>query len=369
MKGKSIEQKEEMNCGDKPASFNLIATKRVDSTVPDLRPGEPATVNLDPCQVEEIHADDYSLLLFSATRIEPLSISEIKHQFPEPNPRKAQSVMDRFVSVGLVHVTKEGKYYSNYPHDYVNWGKYRYEADIEARKDAKVFQLVKDFFGIKSYWQNKVYFSLDAFFTPEQSEELKEMIFQLKVKAKQYANENAKAGKLSDMKFRRIKFYDMVFGFLFAILLSFGAIDNSYARGGSGTDPVSFKPSEETSMMFAVGSGTDAKIRQAIDECLSDSDVRLMKAVDVDQGGGGHDPTEGPGRRMMEYKPSGNGTGGGGHDTGTKVNYTDEACKLNTLLDFVRKCRGLSNQFCEDVRTQSINIWRNLKKEPQGWDI
>lgn len=364
MKENSIKHQDEAKSETAPSSIYLIATKRLDSTQPDLRPGEPSVVNLAPEQVEEIHVDDYSLLLFSATRIEALSIEEMSRKFPEPSEQKAQSVMNRFLSVGLVHVTKEGKYYSNYPHEYINWGNYRYEADIEAAKDAKVFQLVRALFGVKSFWKNKFYFSIDAFFTPEQSEELREMFMQLKVKAKQYANENAKAGKIGTLKFRRLKFYDMAFGILMALCLSIVTIDSSFAKGGTGTDPVSYVPSRESELMSAGGSGNDPRMRKTV-ECLSDQDVRLLEAMI--RGGGGNDPTDPPPMIQVTSKP--NGAGGGGNDTGTKASYTEDSCKLDTLLDFVRKCRGISNQFCEDVRMQTIKTWRSLKNQSQGWDI
>lgn len=344
-------------------AFDLIAPNRIGSTQPDLKPGEPKVISLAPEQVEEIHACDYSLLLFSATRIEPLSISEIKQQFPEPQPKKAQSVMDRFVSVGLVHVNKDGRYFSNYPHHYVNWGKYRYEADIVARKDAKVFQLVKEFFGIKEYWKDKTYFSIDAFYTPEQSAELREMFVAIKVKAKQFAQANAEAGKLKGSTFRRLKFFDMAFAFLMVLTISLGVVDKSYA-GGSGTDPVSFSTSDKAMIdLLHVhgGSGTDPKNRET--ECLGPDDYRLLDAVY--DGGGGYDPTERP--RLMN-SPNGTGTGGGGDDP-TRINYQSEACKLETLVGYMKSCKGISNQFCQDVRTQAVKIWQRIKKANQGWDI
>lgn len=365
--------------GEKSQSHSLIASKRIGSSQPDLRPGEHPTVTLDPEQVEEIHVDDYSLLLFSATRIEPLSISEIKQQFPEPTPKKAQSVMDRFVAVGLVHLNKDGRYYSNYPHYYVNWGKYRYEADIVARSDARVFQLVKDFFGIKEYWKDKMYFSIDAFFTPEQSAELREMFMEIKVKAKKFAQANAQAGKMEGLKFRRMKFFDMIFGVLLAVTLSIGVVDNSYAEGGSGTGPVSFMPSQDTIMLMRGGSGTDPTFAP---ECLSPSDVQLIEAIDnggggydptgrprviqIDNdGGGGHDPTSKPG----VINTDDGGTGGGGHDPSRLINYEDESCKLGTLMHFVRVCKGTSNEFCKDVKSQAIKIWNRIKKVDRGMDI
>ena len=86
---------------------------------------EVPTVRLLPEQIEEIHADEYSLKLFYATRIEPQTLAQIKRDFPEPEAKKAQSILDRFVRVGLVHVTVDGKYYSNYTENYINYASYR----------------------------------------------------------------------------------------------------------------------------------------------------------------------------------------------------------------------------------------------------
>ncbi len=112
---------------------------------------ENTDIRLSPEQIEEIHTDEYSLLLFYATRVQPLSVAEIKKQFPEPEPKKVISVMERFVKAGLIHMTPEGKYYSNFPDNYINYSDYRYDSDLEAKKDSKVFRLMKEFTGNREY--------------------------------------------------------------------------------------------------------------------------------------------------------------------------------------------------------------------------
>lgn len=195
---------------------------------------EVPNIRLSPDQIEEIHADEYSLLLFYATRVEPLTVAEIKKQFPEPEPKKAQSVLDRFVKVGLIHITPDGKYYSYFPENYINYADYRYDKDLEAKKDNKVFTLMKEFTGNKEYWKNRSYFSMDAFYTEGQTKELQEMFRQIKLKAKEFANENAKTKSIKGLIFRRLKFYDMMFSILVCVLCTLGF--SNPARAG-GNDP------------------------------------------------------------------------------------------------------------------------------------
>ena len=152
---------------------------------------EVPSIRLSPEQIEEIHVDEYTLTLFYATRMEALSLLEIKRQFPEPEAKKVQSIMDRFIKVGLIHITSEGKYYSNFPENYINYSNYRYDNDLEARKDAKVFQIMKEQTGKLEYWKNRTYFSMDNFYSDEQSEELQALFKTIKLKAKEFANQNS----------------------------------------------------------------------------------------------------------------------------------------------------------------------------------
>ena len=208
--------KEERNYESESATTNSNSMKKELKDVPSVR--------LSPEQIEEIHADEYSLVLFYATRMQPMSIGEIKRQFVETEPKKAESVMERFLKVGLIHKTDDGKFYSNFPNNYINYSDYRYDGDLEARKDSKVFQIMKEQTGKKEFWKDKTYFSIDAFFTDEQSSELIEMLKEVKLKAKQFANQNDKLTS-KGMKFRRFKFYDMFWAIaLFVITFSLTSI-------------------------------------------------------------------------------------------------------------------------------------------------
>jgi hypothetical protein len=217
--------------------FPSVRTPKVESKPSDIKVGqvEVPSIRLSPEQIEEIHSDEYALMLFYATRVEPLSVAEIKKQLPEPEPKKAQSVLDRFVKVGLVHLTQDGKFYSNFPENYINYADYRYDCDLEAKKDNKVFKLMKEFTGSKEYWKNRSYFSMDAFYTEEQTKEMQEMFRQIKLKAKEYANENSKKKSIKGLFFRRMKFYDMMFSLLFAVFLTFGLTDSARAGGNDPT--------------------------------------------------------------------------------------------------------------------------------------
>lgn len=193
---------------------------------------EIKNIRLKPEQIEEINTDDYSLLLFNATRVEPLSLSQIKNYFPEPISKKAQSVMDRFISCGLVHITKEGKYYSNYPDHYIDYSLFRYDAILEAKKDARVFDLMKENCNSKTYWKDKSYFSEDGFFTDEQSKEIADALNEIRLKVKKYTSENRKTKKVSDLIFRRFKYYDMILGLMLALSFCFSSLPiSAFAQG------------------------------------------------------------------------------------------------------------------------------------------
>lgn len=249
------------------------------------------SVRLTPEQIEEINADDYSLVLFNATRTQPLSLGEIKRHFVETEPKKAESVMDRFLKIGLIHKTEDGKFYSNFPNNFINYSNYRYDGDLEAKKDSKVFRLMKENTGKKEYWNDKSYFSIDAFFTEAQSKEIQEMLKDVKLKAKQFANENDNLG-VKGMKFRRFKFYDMFWAFaLFVVTFSLTSINpasTAFAKvGGSGNDPVgvafnSHKIGQINATTFRGGSGNDPT-----------ASILNKSAIEIEGGGGGHDPENG----------------------------------------------------------------------------
>lgn len=357
-------------------SENAEITKATTAEVPSIR--------LAPEQIEEIHADEYSLSLFYATRIEPMSVADIKREFPEPEPKKAQSVMERFVKVGLVHITKDGRYYSNYPDNYINYSHYRYDNDLEAKKDSKVFRLMKEFTGNKEYWKDKTYFSMDAFYTQEQTAELLEMFRQIKLKAKDYANQNAKKKTTKGMKFRRMKFYDMNFAILLAFFIScLGLMAPKSALAG-GNDPhiraaMLFDRSGTLDFIARAGGGNDPTAAFALDRFVHLASVTRASSPPVEEqpgnpGGGGHDPTD-----PKKLRPDCNGghdpepnrsndpndCGGGGHDPtdippscvleieGERLPVMSPSiCKLKQLLDFSVRCGSSQHPFCLDAKRQ-----------------
>ncbi|MDD4976982.1 MAG: hypothetical protein PHY93_21705 [Bacteriovorax sp.] len=270
--------KEETNFYEQSSTVTKSAPKKQLEDVPSIR--------LSPEQIEEINTDDYSLTLFNATRMQPLSLGEIKRQFVETEQKKAESVMERFLKIGLIHKTDDGKFYSNFPTNYINYADYRYDGDLEAKKDSKVFKLMKENTGKKEYWKDKSYFSIDAFFTEDQSKEIQEMLKEVKLKTKQFANENDKLG-IKGMKFRRFKFYDMFWAFaLIALTFSLTSLHPSSTafamNGGSGNDPVGMSSIISTSKLIELnkfgGSGNDP--------------TASFMNIDItdNEGGGGHDP-------------------------------------------------------------------------------
>lgn len=318
------------------------------------------SIRLSPEQIEEIHADEYSLMLFYATRVEALTLGEIKRRFPEPSPKKAHSVLSRYVECGLVHINNEGRYYSNYPDNYINYSDYKYDADLEAKKDAKIFELMKEYTGQPEYWATRSYFSIDSFFTPEQTQELKGMFTAIKYKAKQFSNENSKNGKVNGLKFRRLKFYDMILGMLFAVLL----VSLPAPQAMAGNDPggpaimnfTNIAPIQVNDLVdkmltsrdiVAAGGGNDPG------NLINFAEPRVMAKVwnssfEV-QAGGGHDP----GSRDSK---NGEDRAGGGHDPGK----TDAAriCILEVyesegrLLDLSDSCLN----FLYDIADEECEI-------------
>lgn len=268
--------KEERSYETESATTNSETMKKEYKDVPSVR--------LSPEQIEEVHADEYSLVLFYATRMQPMSIGEMKRQFVETEPKKAESVMERFLKVGLIHKTEDGKFYSNFPNNYINYSDYRYDGDLEARKDAKVFQIMKEHTGKKDYWKDKSYFSIDAFFTEDQSNEIQEMLKEVKLKAKKFANENDKLSS-KGMKFRRFKFYDMFWALaLFVVTFSLTSIhpaSSAYARSSGGNDPVGVSSvmNKITTSRYSGGGGNDPT-----------ASFIQVGSLDEQGGGGGHDP-------------------------------------------------------------------------------
>lgn len=374
---------------------------------------EVPNIRLSPEQIEEIHADEYSLTLFYATRVEPLSVAEIKKQFPEPESKKAQSALDRFVKVGLIHITPDGKYYSNYPENYINYSNYRYDSDLEAKKDSKVFGLMKEFTGNKEYWKNRSYFSMDAFYTQEQTKELQEMLFQVKIKAKEYANENAKKKSIRGLFFRRLKFYDMMFSMLIGIFLFVGITNPANAGGndptimakvanyqdwiirqeilfsGGGNDPTmpmrfaaSESPYQSASLGFVVQKPFTAMSFSKVGVTgLSDLVLPIHFIEDNEDGsfdgGGGHDPT-------CVYPRA----GGGGHDPttpGEKTKrkpiccifstdgeqipvYTRLLCNAQSLLVDLAICEQGDGKNCSVIEDELIDALSQPSLTPKSND-
>jgi hypothetical protein len=321
------------------------------------------SIRLSPEQIEEIHADEYSLMLFYATRVEALTLGEIKRRFPEPSPKKAHSVLSRYVECGLVHINNEGRYYSNYPDNYINYSDYKYDADLEAKKDAKIFELMKEYTGQPDYWATRSYFSIDSFFTPEQTQELKDMFTAIKYKAKQFSNENSKNGKVNGLKFRRLKFYDMILGMLFAVLL----VSLPAPQAMAGNDPggpaimnlTNIAPIQVNDLVdkmltsrdvLAAGGGNDPG------NLITFSEPRVMANVwnssfEV-QAGGGHDP----GGRDSK---NGEDRAGGGHDPGTSNSSVECILEVYEKEGWIGELSDSCIELLDEIANKECSLYRD----------
>lgn len=301
------------------------------------------SIRLSPEQIEEIHTDEYTLTLFYATRMEPMTLLEMKRQFVEPESKKAQSVMDRFIKAGLVHITPEGKYYSNFPENYINYSDYRYDNDLEAKKDAKVFQIMKEQTGKLDYWKDKTYFSMDAFYSDEQTQEMQALFKQIKNLAKVFANENGKKKNIKGLKFRRMKFYDMTFSILFALFVTL-SFNTAHADMG-GNDPVGAK------MIVARMNGGNDPTGRTFEMTINNF---KEGETETTGGGGGHDPSGIP----PIY------ASGGGHDPDSRkfclldlsgqkfILMNEELCQLQNIIGLVEECQNKQSDECDSLRTQ-----------------
>lgn len=323
-----------------------VQNLRIDSKELDIdgEIKEVPSIRLSPDQIEEIHTDEYSLTLFYATRVQPLSLDELKRQFPEPEAKKAQSVMDRYMNAGLVYLTPDKKYYSYFPENYINYSNYRYDGDLEAKKDAKVFQLMKEYTGKKEYWTDKTYFSMDAFFTEEQSQELIQMFKNIKLKAKHYSNKNTQNKNIHGLKFRRIKFYDMIFSFLLLILFNLALIPALASAGGNDpTARMSKVNFQFDSGIVIAGGGNDPSMPQAVPTGKDGGGGHDPAPIDPKEGGGGHDPASG----SVSYencKVQVNGKFYNGQHT----------CKVESLLNELPTCGAMKK--C-DLALKEINFY------------
>jgi hypothetical protein len=351
----------------------------------DTKTEEVPSIRLSPEQIEEIHADEYSLTLFYATRVEPLTLSDIKRQFPEPEPKKAQSVLDRYLKVGLIHIDADGRYYSNFPENYINYSDYRYDCDLEAKKDGKVFTIMKAFTGNKQYWKDKSYFSMDAFYTEEQTAEIQEMFRQIKLKSKEFANANAQRRSVKGLIFRRLKFYDMILSALAFIFLLAGSPESAFAGGNDPTIVMraaiyqDWIESEYYSTLS--GGGNDPTLWTAVEvdggrsskttswtagSILQNANFEAGNEDRWFDGGGGHDPTC-------------NGIdvpfGGGGHDpsksengiapsscciitrTGVRMNIrSSRLCRAQELLLELVQCTETLNEDCSSIELELLEV-------------
>ena len=221
-------------------------------TFPEKPSNDPRDIKcarFSPEQTEVIVASDYSLVLFHALRVESLSIEQIVEKFPEPEEGKARTIIDRLMELKIVKRQGFDKYVAVNSGDFPNFTDHKYDCDLEAEKDTKIFATMKEFAGIKEYWKTQSYFSADGFFTDEQTQEIKKMLLDVKFFVKNALKANEESGKIEGMIFRRHKFYDMVLS-LIAFVLILGSGEFSQA----GNDPGTLKGNQEAQLSPAMDS-------------------------------------------------------------------------------------------------------------------
>ncbi|MBY0316998.1 MAG: hypothetical protein K2Q26_15870 [Bdellovibrionales bacterium] len=195
--------------------------------IPSTDPRDIACVRFSAEQAEEIMANDYTLKLFHATRIEPLSLAGVLERFGEPSEDMAKIVIDRFVKAGILDVSPGDKYFTKYPGNFPNFTEHTYDMNLELNKDARVFKLMKENAGDREYWNTQSYFSTDGFFTEEQTIEIRKKLMDIKFFIKNALRANMEEGSLDGKTFRRHKFYDLVLGSFFAFFILIGGEANA----------------------------------------------------------------------------------------------------------------------------------------------
>lgn len=121
------------------ASGDFELPHKVFPEKPSDDPRDIPCVRLNADQVVEITADDYSLKIFNLTRIKPVSVSEIISIEPEPESGDAGETIQRFLRVGLLQEVSDGRFYSKFPENYVNFTDHPYDEEFESDKDIRSF--------------------------------------------------------------------------------------------------------------------------------------------------------------------------------------------------------------------------------------
>lgn len=226
---------------------------------------QPEAIFATDEQAAEINASEESLRLFYLTRLKPMTLDEIASVTPPEHRDLIPGVLKRFRDCGLLKL-KKGTYETTLPNAYINFSRSRYNQEIEAQKDRTIFSKMKENAGNKTFWEDQTYFSTDYFFTEEQAQEINEILNQAKAKAKEFAKQN-KAKEPTTMKFRRFKFYNMIFSLAMLLLLPFTAQgqitttgpDQTFGHqfnslmGGGGDDPT------QAFIAYLGGTGDDPK--------------------------------------------------------------------------------------------------------------
>ena len=176
----------------------------------NMSPFPEAYDNIGSQKSELINADEYTLLLFSAIRIESMTLLEIKRRYPEPNHKKADTALRCLVDGGLVKLNSNSKYESVSKAPFVSFEAFAY---CEQKQLGAVESVFTEFYKNqrnRSHWNNRSFFSLTGFFTEEQTKALMAYHHKIEDLAIQFGEENLEKGSLKGLTYRRMLTYDMI---------------------------------------------------------------------------------------------------------------------------------------------------------------
>lgn len=308
-------------------------------------------IRLSPDQIEEVHTDEYSLMLFYATRLQPMKLEEINERFPHPEGKKIKIYLDRFIEVGLINQNDKNEYFTNYPNHYVNYSNFRYDEYLESRKDSKIFKLMKKFNGVKEFWKQRTYFSIDAFFTDEQSKELQGMFDEIRKKAKAFSSENMANKKIDGLKFRRLKFYDIFFPAFIACVMLLSFVSTPVFAGNDPTS-VSYQPNAKPLLQNLVFQPETTIAGNDPTKRWDDGDNSGNEI------GGGVDPTRRPPAQNGGFDPTAPAYSTCAVQVNNKVIHGNSAdlCRAQELVETLPQCGDAKGKKCQKQMSE-INFY------------
>lgn len=259
-------RRSQLSVGRSPSS-RLIDSNQPPALHSNAKPDAyPQTTYATEAQAAKVYASETSLKLYHLTKNHPQSLDELRAHFPTESAAEIKQILQGFIDASILKLSPSGRYEFLLPNTYLNFSKFRFNGQVEEKKDRSIFNLMKEHAGDRSFWEDQDYFTMDAFLTPEQAKEISQQLDIVREKAKLFANQNH-GKEPTTMNFRRIKFYNMIFGIAALLLLPFTALGQLATTGfdqpllnspisiigGGGDDPT------EAFITYLGGTGDDPK--------------------------------------------------------------------------------------------------------------